>query len=199
MIKVFYVLDLEWLTWNRKSNFNPKLRKKWQKMEIIQIGICQLKIKKNNFLINKKLNIYIKPKFNLQLPKYFIHLTGITQKLVDTKGLFFIDAIKSVKKFILAKSFVLTNGADKSVLKYNCNLHNINSNNFLSTYKFINLRKILRRFFKKKDVSTENLNNLFGFKKTKVHNAILDCITISKCLNLLNKKYNYRIKQTIFK
>ena len=168
-------------------------------MEIIQIGICQLKIKKNNFLINKKLNIYVKPKFNSQLPKYFIHLTGITQKLVDTKGLFFIDAIKSVKKFILPKSFVLTNGADESVLKYNCNLHNINSNNFLSTYKFINLRKILRRFFKKKDVSTENLNNLFGFKKTKVHDAILDCITISKCFNLLNKKYNYRIKQTIFK
>jgi len=199
MIKIFYILDLEWMTWNRKSNFNPKLRKNWQKKEIVQIGVCQYRIKKNNFVLNKKLNIYIKPKFNLQLPKYFMRLTGITQNVVDTRGLYFIDAMRSLKKFILSKSFILTNGGDKNVLKYNCNLHNINSNSFLSCYKFINIRKIFKKFFKGKNLTTENLHNLFGFKKTKSHDAISDCITISKCFNLLNKKYDHKIQQTVFK
>ena len=54
MIKIFYILDLEWMTWNRKSNFNPKLRKNWQKKEIIQIGA--IKFDKNYKIIDIESN-----------------------------------------------------------------------------------------------------------------------------------------------
>ena len=41
-----YVLDTEYLTWSNKSNYDDRLRKKWQKKEIIQVGICRVIEKK---------------------------------------------------------------------------------------------------------------------------------------------------------
>ena len=48
-----FILDTEYLTWNNRSNLNDKFRKKWQKKEIIQIGVCQVIEKKNKLLIKK--------------------------------------------------------------------------------------------------------------------------------------------------
>ena len=66
-----FILDTEYLTWNNRSNLNDKFRKKWQKKEIIQIGVCQVIEKKNKLLIKKKLNIFVKPKFNPIIPKKY--------------------------------------------------------------------------------------------------------------------------------
>jgi len=198
MNKFFYVLDLEWLTWTSISNINPSLRKKWQKKEIVQIGVFKVKINKNKFFVKKKLNIFIKPKYNKELPKYFVRLTGITQKIIDEKGLNFFQAMRYLKKFIFPKSYIITNGGDQKVLKYNCHLHNIDSKRFLSRYKFLNIRKKLRKIFKRRNLSTENLHNLFHFKKVKAHNAIIDCTIILKSLISLNNKYNYKIQKILY-
>ena len=55
-----FILDTEYLTWNNRSNLNDKFRKKWQKKEIILIGVCQVIEKKNKLFIKKKLNIFVK-------------------------------------------------------------------------------------------------------------------------------------------
>ena len=70
-------------------------RKKWQKKEIIQIGAIRFD---NNFKIKDKLNLIIKPNINKKLSRYIVKLTSITDKIVEKKGLDFLDGFRKIKE-----------------------------------------------------------------------------------------------------
>ena len=53
-----FILDTEYLTWSNRSNLNDKFRKKWQKKEIIQIGVCQVIEKKKQIIYKKKIKYF---------------------------------------------------------------------------------------------------------------------------------------------
>ena len=99
-MKNFVITDFEWTSW--KGNYTGKYlekekRQKWQKKEIIQIGAIKVN---ENFKIEKKLNIYVKPVFNPVLSEYIKDLTGLRQSLIDKKGVEFKIAFKSLIKLI---------------------------------------------------------------------------------------------------
>jgi inhibitor of KinA sporulation pathway (predicted exonuclease) len=189
-----FILDTEYLTWNYKSNINDKLRKKWQKKEIIQIGICQVIEKKNKLIIKKKLKIYVKPKYNPIIPKRIVKLTRITQNIIDNKGISFSEASKKLNRFIGVSAKVISMGDEKELFIYNCKINNIKVLSKIKKAKFIDLQKILKKKYKKKNYFTADLPKIFNFKQDKKpHNAINDCYTIVKCLNNSLKKINYTI------
>lgn len=189
-----FILDTEYLTWNYKSNINDKLRKKWQKKEIIQIGICQVIEKKNKLIIKKKLKIYVKPKYNPIIPKRIVKLTRITQNIIDNKGISFSEASKKLNRFIGVSAKVISMGDEKELFIYNCKINNIKVLSKIKKAKFIDMQKILKKKYKKKNYFTSDLPKIFNFKQDKKpHNAINDCYTIVKCLNNSLKKINYTI------
>jgi len=185
-----YVLDTEYLTWSNKSNYDDRLRKKWQKKEIIQVGICRVIEKKNKLLIKKKLNIYIKPKFNPIIPKRIIKLTKITQNIIEKKGIPYTQGVKKIEKFLDAKPIILANGDEKKLFKYNHKLNNIKFNSKIKKSKFINLKTYLNQKYGKKKYNTEDLSKIFKFRSKKLHNALFDCLTLIKCVNIALKKNN---------
>ena len=114
-MKYFVILDLEWTSWqgNYYGKYNQSERRSSnQQKEIIQIGA--IKISKS-FKIIKKLNVYVKPKINPSLSKYIIKLTGITQKIINNKGLDFKDAFDIFYKFI-KNGKVICNGNDGRIM-----------------------------------------------------------------------------------
>jgi len=64
-MKSLIIVDLEWTSW--RNNEKKKIRKRWQKREIIQIGAIKVN---NKYKITNKLNIFVKPKFNPILSNY---------------------------------------------------------------------------------------------------------------------------------
>ena len=189
-----FILDTEYLTWNNRSNLNDKFRKKWQKKEIIQIGVCQVIEKKNKLLIKKKLNIFVKPKFNPIIPKRIIELTKITQKTIDNKGIPYKEALKKLNKFIGNSAKIVSNGDEKKLFIYNYKINNLNIVSKIEKANFIDLKKLLIKKYGKKKYFTADLSKIFNFKQEKKpHNALYDCFTIAKCINNSLKKNNCTI------
>lgn len=183
-----YILDTEYLTWSNKSNWDDRFRKKWQKKEIIQVGICRVTEKNNKLIIKKKFNVYIKPKFNPIIPKRIVKLTKITQKKIDKEGLPYRKGIKKVEKFFGINPIILTNGDEKTLFKYNHKINNLNFDKF-KKYKFIDLKTYLKKQYGNMDYNTEDLPKIYSFKEKNLHNALYDCFTIIKAINSFLKSF----------
>ena len=187
-MKYFVILDLEWTSWQGNyygENNQYERRSKNQKKEIIQIG--GIKVNKN-FKIIKKLNICVKPKINPKLSKYIIKLTGITQKIIDNKGLDFKDAFNIFQKFTNKKK-IICNGTDENILKKNLAFNKINKR-----VKMTNIKKLLITKYKipKDYCHSPLIQSYFGYKiiKKNTHNALYDCISILRALRKIKFDLN---------
>ncbi|MBB4807924.1 inhibitor of KinA sporulation pathway (predicted exonuclease) [Chryseobacterium defluvii] len=65
-----------------------------QKVDIIEIGICELNLKSE--IISKKQSIYIIPERS-EINGFCTKLTGITPKLIEEKGIYFEEACEKIR------------------------------------------------------------------------------------------------------
>ena len=119
---IFILFDTEFTAWQGSQKRNWSLS--WEHKELISISALKVKKKKNKLEIIDKFNCYIKPRINKQLSNYIIKLTGITQKKIDTKGLYFIKALRKFYKF--SKNLPLYSyGNDYTIIQENLDLYKI--------------------------------------------------------------------------
>ncbi len=94
MEKCFIIFDSEYASWDGFLTA-PKEEKK--KAEVVQIAA--LKVNAADLTVREKFCQYIKPHFTPKLTDYFIKLTGITDDLLDEKGIDFLSAYKKFVEF----------------------------------------------------------------------------------------------------
>tara|TARA_B100001057_G_scaffold499018_1_gene608033 strand:- start:526 stop:1104 length:579 start_codon:yes stop_codon:yes gene_type:complete len=186
-VKKFVIVDLEWTSWKENysgKNFEIEKRKNWQKKEIIQIGAIKFN---KNYKILDSLNLYVNPHFNPILSNYIINLTNITNKLIEKKGLDFIEANKKLLNFS-KNCTLLSNGNDGEVLKKNYYYNKINFNGL----KIINIKKIFEKKYNipKNFLHSPKIKAFYGYKyrKEDAHNALKDCKSV--LLAIKKMKFN---------
>ena len=191
-MKNFVITDFEWTSW--KGNYTGKYlekekRHKWQKKEIIQIGAIKVN---ENFKIEKKLNIYVKPLFNPDLSEYIQKLTGLKQSFIDKKGVEFEIAFKRFLDFT-DNNLIISNGDDGKVLNLNLKYHNIKK----KYPNIFNVKSIFRDRYKipKNMLHSTIIHSYFGYKLyfKKFHNPIEDCKNILKVIKKINFNFKYLV------
>ena len=114
--KEFIIVDTEFTAWE------GSMQRNWQRpneyRELVQISA----IKINNLEITDSINIYIKPTFNPKLSDYFTNLTGITNEIIDEKGIDVYSAIKTLHKFC-GRNEVFSYGNDWEIIYENLHLN----------------------------------------------------------------------------
>ncbi len=116
------IFDLEWTSWSGFPESNWCMPGKHR--EIIQIGGVKLDYT-NHLKEIDCFNIFVKPKINKKLSKYIRDLTGLTQEIIDSRGINFHTALTLFYKFCNEVDYVCFNGTDDEVLFENCQLLNI--------------------------------------------------------------------------
>lgn len=181
----FILFDTEFTAWEGSRE------RKWSGLnehrEIVQIGA----IKVNNESLSEinTFEVFIKPTVNPELSEYFIHLTGIHQDIVDTKGTDYVTAITAFKNWC-GDLPIYSFGRDGDVVKENYILNN-------ASYPFLpDQFHNIRDFFKSHGIPEEQYNSstivrAFGVEPTRTgHDALNDARTILDGLKLLDKSTN---------
>ena len=99
----FIIFDTEYTSWCGCQEHGWRGR---QKREIVQISALRIS---NDLRLLGTFNILCKPVINPVLSDYFVKLTGITNKQIQSKGVSFKNAYKKFKKFV-GKSQCLSHG-----------------------------------------------------------------------------------------
>ena len=143
---MFIIFDTEYTAWKetQKKGYNMVT----QFPEIVQIGA--LKVDKD-FKIVDKLNMYIKPKINLELSEYFINLTKISQKRVDSNGISLVKALNLFYNFSKNNGKLLdlySYGNDYDILKKNLDIHHVSSNSKFRKWKtkFYDIQDVFKNY-----------------------------------------------------
>jgi inhibitor of KinA sporulation pathway (predicted exonuclease) len=182
-MKSFIIVDLEWTSW--RDNSKKKIREKWQKREIIQIGAIKVN---NKYKIINKLNIFVKPKFNPILSNYIKKLTNITQNKIDKDGVTFDKAYKKFISFS-KRTKIISNGNDGKILN-----ENLKYNKLKKKIEVKDIRPLFQNKYKipKKFCNSYLIHTFFGYSlnKNRSHDAVWDCKCILKALKSLRFKIN---------
>ena len=182
-MKSLIIVDLEWTSW--RNNEKKKIRKRWQKREIIQIGAIKVN---NKYKITNKLNIFVKPKFNPILSNYIKKLTHITQKKIDKDGVDFNVAYKKFIKFS-KNTKIISNGNDGVIFNKNLKYYKLKKKIKVKDLRplFLNKYKIPEKFYK-----SYLIHSFFGhtLNKNHSHDAVQDCKCVLKALKSLRFKIN---------
>jgi inhibitor of KinA sporulation pathway (predicted exonuclease) len=113
----FILFDTEYTAWegSRESDW----KKPGQYKEIIQIGA--LKVEGATLAEKGEFSIFVKPVKNPELSDFITNLTGITQEVVDSKGVSLENALLNFSKFV-GDLEMYSYGIDAQVIKENCDL-----------------------------------------------------------------------------
>ena len=140
----YIVFDTEFTSW--KGSQENNWSKKGEHRELVQIGAYKI----HNGEIIDTLNIFIKPKINPILSKYFTNLTGITNKKIKTSGLNFFVALEKFYKFTNRITDIYSYGNDYGIIEENMILNNvpINSKYFKKNWKnkFFDFKILLNNY-----------------------------------------------------
>ena len=124
----FIIFDTEFTAWEGSMERNWSGENEYK--ELIQISAFRIKKKGDTIGITKKINIYVLPRINRNLSDYFIKLTGITQEIIDKKGIPFKQAMAEFYRFCKnekdEKYPLYSMGNDYDVIKENLKLNSIN-------------------------------------------------------------------------
>lgn len=93
-MKQFVIFDTEYASWDGFLNETEENKKK---AEIVQIAAIKVNA---DLSVAEEFNLYIKPHFRPKLTQYFIDLTGITDELLEAKGIGFLEAYEQFKSFV---------------------------------------------------------------------------------------------------
>ena len=117
------VFDTELTSWPGSVDHN--WRRPGEHREIIQIGAVKV-LPNEDFREIESFQTYVRPAVNPKLSDYLVNLTGITQEIVDSKGIPFPTALKAFLDFLgETPGEICCNGVDDEVLKENCILNGI--------------------------------------------------------------------------
>ena len=191
-MKDFFIADFEWTSWRGNyygSNLQFEKRQKWQKREIIQIGLLKVNLK---FKIIGEHKIYIKPSINPILSNYIKELTNISQNIIEINGINFKNAYDQLAE-ITNNSLIISNGIDGKILEENYKINGLKCRKV----KIHNIKEIL---YKKYDIPKKMLHSTiihahFGYKifKKHAHDGLKDCKNILKVLKKINFDFKYVI------
>ena len=177
----FIIFDTEYTAWEGSQERNWSDDDEY--MELVQIGALKVIKTDTTIKIEKRINIYIKPKKNPDLSEYFINLTGITQNIVDKKGVTFNEAMKKFYDFCKIKNNVklpmFSYGNDYDIIKYNLKLNSVNKKSRFYKWekKFYDIRPIFDCYVDTSKYTSGTIHKAFKINKkiTHVHNALWDC------------------------
>ncbi len=178
------IFDTEYTTWE------GALKRHWngpgEHRELVHLGAIRVDMTKP--CETDSFEIFVKPRVNPILSSFFVELTGITQNIIDLKGVDFSVAWKSFIKWS-RKDAAYSFGNDGEVLKENCMLASIP---YHEDARFHDICAV----FEKYGVHTNRYHSstivrAFG-KEPRIgaHNALNDARSILDGLVLLLKKIN---------
>lgn len=176
------IFDTEYTAWPGSVSYNWSRPNEYR--EIVQIGAILVNTK--TFKEIGSINLFVKPVKNPALSKYFIDLTGITQKEIDEKGISYKEAVLKFHSWCDDYP-IYSFGGDEKVIKENCKLSEIACP--FDGRKF----KDIKNLFRENGIPVEryesgNITEAFG-KKTNLrnHNALNDARIILDGLKELDK------------
>ena len=181
----FIIFDTEFTAWEGSMQNNWSGENEHR--EIVQISALKIKKKENNIVITKKINIYVLPRINSNLSNYFIQLTGITQEIIEKKGIPFRKAMAIFYRFCKnekdEKYPLYSMGNDYGVLKENLKLNSINKRSRFYKWekKFHDIRPFFSPYVDTNLYSSGTLYKAFKIipnKSIEVHNASWDCLSL---------------------
>ena len=176
------IIDAEWTAWEGSMERNWSLENEYR--EIVQISA--IKIYDLETLHNTKFfSIYIKPKINSTLSDYFINLTGIKQKDIETNSIDIVSGSKLLSEFI-QNCHCLSWGND--IKRINDNLALISSKFRIEPSKSSDIRELFRLYGVNTSDYTSGLIDNYSNEKSIIkpgsnHNALSDCISMVSALS----------------
>ena len=179
------VFDLEYTAWE------GSLERNWSRSdeqpEIIQIGGVKIYRKNGHWRHISEFNEYVKPTLKPKLSKYIKDLTGITQEIIEEKGITLNMALQRFDSFIPQNALLCTNGNDQEILNWNC--RHLDIENPLNHYNHINVRPFLanRMHVSETDLRLHSyrLAELDTISDSVPHDALWDARCIARALMTL--------------
>ena len=179
------IFDLEMTAWE------GSVLRQWngydEDPEIIQIGAVEIALENGNFEITREFEQVIKPRLRPILSKYITELTGITQDIVEKRGISFSEAVKTFYEFVPRDSYLCSNGNDWQYLEFNCDLHAIK--NPFRKCLFMNLRPFLATRLQVDEANevlhSYRLGTISEMPGNSPHNALSDARCIAESLKRL--------------
>ena len=180
------IFDTEYTTW---KGCNENGWHGWQEKEVVQIAAARINEKLE---VLDELCLFVKPTINPVLSDYFENLTGITNAMVQEKGLFYPEAYAKFSEFVgndvcwsHGWGSPIENPSDGNIMNHNCEILNLPVKNI----KYKNVAAFFAEMYKKHGIDIksqssgmiarllgreENLKNL-GISE---HNAMYDVYSI---------------------
>lgn len=177
------IFDTEYTTWEGARE------RKWsgpgEYKEIVEIGA--VKVETENFSGLDTFSIYVKPVKNPKLSELFIDLTGISQKVVDEKGVGFSEALQKFFTWSGADD-IYCYGRDGEVLEGNAELLGIHFP--FERLRFHNIKELFKQYGIPADnYMSSTIVRVFGKEPSRRgHSALNDARTIVDGLQLLKEK-----------
>ncbi len=166
------IYDTEWTSW--PGFMESGWKQPGRHPEIIQIGAVKLNVE-NDFEEIDAFQCFIKPRINPTLSEYIIELTGISQKVIDERGIPFEDALNDFVTFLGNEIAALMSfGKDRTMVEKNCELNNLTFPSIF--HKEQNLRLSLENLgLIKPGAFSSDLPTIFGLTSNdRAHNALGD-------------------------
>ena len=178
------IFDIEYTTWKGASE------RRWsgpgEHRELVQFGAIRVDTKTLTEI--DFFEIFIKPRINPILSPFFIELTGITQKMVDEKGVNFAIAWQRFVKW-MGENFAYSFGDnDIVVIQENCKLFNVPL--LVKKERFKNICNLFEKYGIYTDqYYSSTIVRAFGKEpRSGAHNALTDARSILDALILLHMR-----------
>lgn len=179
------IYDTEWTSW--PGFMESKWSQPGRYPEIIQIGAVKLDIA-HGFQEVGAFQCFIRPKFNPELSKHIIALTGITQDVIASKGIGFVDALGDFVDFMGDDLAALMSfGRDGYVIQRNCKLHEIDMPPIFDIERNLRQSLLELELIDQEHVSSD-LPSLFGLPdEDRSHDALSDARGLGKAIRHLRE------------
>jgi inhibitor of KinA sporulation pathway (predicted exonuclease) len=179
----FVVMDLEFTAW--PGSVETGWSRPGEFREIVQIGAVRLS---GHLTEEAELCAYVRPQRNPVLSRYFIELTGISQRTVDGQGLQLTDALRRLSLFAIDAP-IISNGGDGDLILENCHLAGIASP--LAADRFLDIRAELSAMLglRGDEADSYRLPEAIGLPKTAAHDALADARAVADAI-----RFNQRFK-----
>lgn len=173
----YAIVDFECTCWNREDP-NKDLH------EIIEIGAVFLD---ENFKKVNDVDIFVTPKHNKTLSEYCIALTGITQKILDSSGILFPNAINILNKYITPDTVFCSWGEfDKTQLIQDCKEWRVP---YPFTDGHINIKKEFMEKFNRKKCGLQKACRILNLRFNGTpHRAISDALMTAEIFKIIREQ-----------
>ena len=186
----FVIYDTEYTAWegSRKNNW----KRPGEFREIIEIGAIRGSLVKNKIIVKKVFSILVRPVINPKLSNYIIQLCGITQQMVDKKGVNFNTAWNKLLKFTRGANSILSFGEDDLIIQENLIMNKVDyriNNKIWLNYKSIFLNE--SNLNRKSSIQSCDIPKALGLEpiNKQKHRALSDVLNQIQGLNKLLNDY----------